>query len=160
MARLTVRKITSTCLPPSVVVVKSPSWPTALPRWEGSGIPTALLAWSALSSYTLCYSLFHLLNALVSLPFVEQECKQSFGGGSFYDYEGKPYCEKHYHSQRGSLCASCLKPVLGRCITAIGKRFHPEHFVCAFCMKQLAQGTFKDNGGKPYCLGCHVKLFG
>jgi len=27
-------------------------------------------------------------------------------------------------------------------------------------MKQLAQGTFKDNGSKPYCLGCHVKLFG
>jgi len=92
--------------------------------------------------------------------FVCMECKQSFGGGSFFDHEGKPYCEKHYHLQRGSLCASCQKPVLGRCITAIGKRFHPEHFVCAFCMKQLAQGTFKENSSKPYCLGCHVKLFG
>ncbi|KAI3641106.1 hypothetical protein MIR68_000836 [Amoeboaphelidium protococcarum] len=85
--------------------------------------------------------------------------------GSFYDYNGKAYCEKHYHAARGSLCASCSKPIIGRCLTAIGKKFHPEHFVCAFCKKQLTTGgggasTFKERDGKPYCVNDYIKLFG
>lgn len=54
-----------------------------------------------------------------------------------------PYCETHYHAKRGSLCAGCSKPITGRCITAMFRKFHPEHFVCAFCLKQLNKGTFK-----------------
>lgn len=56
------------------------------------------------------------------------------------DHEGMPYCETHYHSKRGSLCAGCSKPITGRCITAMFRKFHPEHFVCAFCLKQLNKG--------------------
>ena len=51
-----------------------------------------------------------------------------------------PYCETHYHAKRGSLCAGCSKPITGRCITAMFRKFHPEHFVCAFCLKQLNKG--------------------
>jgi paxillin len=98
--------------------------------------------------------------------------------GSFFDHNGKCYCEQHFHAARGSLCASCQKPVVGRCITgafcvmgigfilAIGKRYHPEHFSCTFCKRQLGVGvtntnavTFKENEGKPYCIGCHIRLF-
>lgn len=89
-----------------------------------------------------------------------QDCHQPFGGRSFFDHEGLPYCETHYHAKRGSLCASCQKPITGRCITAMGKKFHPEHFVCAFCLKQLNKGTFKEQNDKPYCHPCFVKLFG
>jgi len=81
-------------------------------------------------------------------------------GGSFYDHAGLPYCETHYYTQRGSLCAGCHKPITGRCITAMLHKFHPEHFVCAFCLKQLNKGTFKEQNDKPYCHPCHVKLFG
>lgn len=49
---------------------------------------------------------------------------------------------------------------LGRCITAMFRKFHPEHFVCAFCLKQLNKGTFKEQNDKPYCHGCFDKLFG
>uniref|UniRef100_A0A673J7U7 LIM zinc-binding domain-containing protein n=1 Tax=Sinocyclocheilus rhinocerous TaxID=307959 RepID=A0A673J7U7_9TELE len=38
-------------------------------------------------------------------------------------------------------------------------KFHPEHFVCAFCLKQLNKGTFKEQNEKPYCQGCFIKLF-
>ncbi|KAH9489866.1 hypothetical protein Btru_051782, partial [Bulinus truncatus] len=92
--------------------------------------------------------------------FVCWECRATFGVGSFFDYEGLPYCETHYHAKKGSLCASCEKPITGRCITAMFRKFHPEHFVCAFCLKQLNKGTFKEQNDKPYCHPCFVKLFG
>ncbi|XP_047438876.1 titin-like isoform X2 [Mugil cephalus] len=91
--------------------------------------------------------------------FVCRECFTPFINGSFFDHEGQPYCESHYHERRGSLCSGCQKPITGRCITAMGKKFHPEHFVCAFCLKQLNKGTFKEQNDKPYCHGCFVKLF-
>ncbi|KCV69420.1 paxillin [Fonticula alba] len=92
--------------------------------------------------------------------FVCQDCRAPFEGGAFFDHEGLPYCEKHYHSQKGSLCAACQRPIIGRCITAIGRRFHPEHFVCAHCTRQLAGKTFKEQSSKAYCTSCHIKLFG
>ncbi|XP_046881757.1 paxillin-like isoform X1 [Hypomesus transpacificus] len=91
--------------------------------------------------------------------FVCRECFSPFVNGSFFEHEGQPYCEAHYHEQRGSLCSGCQKPITGRCITAMAKKFHPEHFVCAFCLKQLNKGTFKEQNDKPYCQGCFIKLF-
>lgn len=89
-----------------------------------------------------------------------QDCRIPFASGQFFDHEGQPYCETHYHAKRGSLCAGCHKPIAGRCITAMFKKFHPEHFVCAFCLKQLNKGTFKEQNDKPYCHSCFEKLFG
>lgn len=45
--------------------------------------------------------------------FFLQDCRQKFQGGSFFDHEGLPYCETHYHAKRGSLCAGCHKPITG-----------------------------------------------
>ncbi|KAK3753264.1 hypothetical protein QZH41_015207 [Actinostola sp. cb2023] len=92
--------------------------------------------------------------------FICFECRQPFPGGSFFDHDGRPYCEMHYHARRGTLCYSCQKPITGRCITAMHRKFHPEHFVCAFCLKQLNKGTFKEQHDKPYCHPCFIKLFG
>ncbi|XP_058868494.1 transforming growth factor beta-1-induced transcript 1 protein-like isoform X1 [Acipenser ruthenus] len=92
--------------------------------------------------------------------FVCRECYTPFVNGSFFEHEGQPLCETHYHRSRGSLCSSCERPITGRCITAMGAKFHPEHFVCAFCLKQLNKGTFKEQGEKPYCHPCFIKLFG
>ncbi|XP_033627411.1 paxillin-like isoform X2 [Asterias rubens] len=91
--------------------------------------------------------------------FVCGECRMPFNGGSFFDHDSIPYCEIHYHAVRGSLCAGCCKPITGRCITAMQKKFHPEHFICAFCLKQLNKGTFKEQNDKPYCHACFIKLF-
>ncbi|TRY88753.1 hypothetical protein DNTS_029678 [Danionella cerebrum] len=91
--------------------------------------------------------------------FVCRECFTPFVNGSFFEHEGQPYCEAHYHERRGSLCSGCQKPITGRCITAMSRKFHPEHFVCAFCLKQLNKGTFKEQNDKPYCQGCFIKLF-
>jgi len=92
--------------------------------------------------------------------FVCKECNSPFHDGAFFEHEGAPYCETHYHALRGSLCAGCHKPISGRCITAMFRKFHPEHFVCSFCLKQLNKGTFKEQGDKPYCHECFDRLFG
>lgn len=91
--------------------------------------------------------------------FVCQECGVAFNTSTFFEYNSMPYCELHYHLKRGSLCASCQQPINGRCITALNKKFHPEHFVCSFCQRHLNKGTFKEQNEKPYCHTCYQKLF-
>jgi len=87
-------------------------------------------------------------------------CGVTFPRGNYFEHEGEPHCEIHYHASRGTLCASCQKPVTGRCITAMSKKWHPEHFTCAFCLKLLNKGTFKEHRHNPYCQPCYIKLFG
>ncbi|XP_067828884.1 leupaxin-like [Heptranchias perlo] len=91
--------------------------------------------------------------------FVCKDCFTSFESASFFEVDGMPYCELHYHQRQGTLCTGCQKPIIGRCIAAMGRRFHPEHFVCAFCLKQLSKGVFKEHNDKPYCNACFNKLF-
>uniref|UniRef100_A0A3P8VN14 Transforming growth factor beta-1-induced transcript 1 protein n=1 Tax=Cynoglossus semilaevis TaxID=244447 RepID=A0A3P8VN14_CYNSE len=92
--------------------------------------------------------------------FVCRECYPPFVNGSFFEHEGKPLCEAHYHQSRGSVCQACQQPILGRCITAMGAKFHPHHLVCHFCLKPLSKGCFKEQENKPYCHPCFIKLFG
>lgn len=92
--------------------------------------------------------------------FVCRECLAPFSGGSFFEHEGRPLCENHFHAQRGSLCATCGLPVTGRCVSALGRRFHPDHFTCTFCLRPLTKGSFQERASKPYCQPCFLKLFG
>ena len=38
------------------------------------------------------------------------------------------------------VCFGCNSAIEGRCVTALFKKFHPEHFVCSYCLAQLSQG--------------------
>ncbi|KAI1232669.1 Leupaxin, partial [Lamprotornis superbus] len=91
--------------------------------------------------------------------FVCTECLTGFSSGSFFELEGRPYCELHFHQRQGTVCHGCGHPVTGRCITAAGRRYHPEHFICSYCMRRLQKGTFSERGDKMYCQPCHDKLF-
>uniref|UniRef100_A0A8D0F7D8 Leupaxin n=1 Tax=Strix occidentalis caurina TaxID=311401 RepID=A0A8D0F7D8_STROC len=91
--------------------------------------------------------------------FVCAECLSGFASGSFFELEGRPYCELHFHQRQGNICHGCGHPVTGRCITAAGLKYHPEHFICAYCLGQLQKGTFRERGDKMYCQACHDKLF-
>lgn len=94
-----------------------------------------------------------------SLPPSFQECLGSFTSGSFFELQGRPYCELHFHQRQGNICHGCSRPVTGRCITAAGRKYHPEHFICAYCLGQLQKGTFREHSDKMYCRACHDKLF-
>ncbi|KAJ8374475.1 hypothetical protein SKAU_G00050550 [Synaphobranchus kaupii] len=91
--------------------------------------------------------------------FVCADCLNPFLDGCFMELDGRPLCSLHYHSRQGMLCGGCGAPISGRCISALDRKFHPEHFVCAFCLRQLNQGVFKEEAGKPYCSTCHGQLF-
>ena len=113
-----------------------------------------------LSSKFLIFKInFHILNQKCKFISNFKECGLPFNTSNFYEHNNMPYCEIHYHLKRGSLCSGCQQPINGRCITAMNKKFHPEHFNCSFCLKQLNKGTFKEQNEKPYCQLCFLKLF-
>jgi paxillin len=87
-----------------------------------------------------------------------QFCHKAFTG-TFYEFEGLPYCEVHYYARMGTSCAGCQQPITGASVDALGKKWHPEHFVCAFCMNSLAGQAFSEKNQKPYCKPCFTKLF-
>ncbi|XP_070303513.1 leupaxin-like [Salvelinus sp. IW2-2015] len=91
--------------------------------------------------------------------FVCSDCLKPFTDGCFLELDGRPLCSLHFHSRQGTLCGGCGEPISGCCISAMERKFHPEHFVCAFCLRKLSQGVFKEQTGKPYCSACHTKLF-
>ncbi|KAA0192861.1 Leupaxin [Fasciolopsis buskii] len=92
--------------------------------------------------------------------FACQECAKPLSGSNFHDVDGYPLCEAHYYTRRGLICSTCTKPITGRCVNALGKRYHPLHFVCAYCLQPLQSGTFKEHTNKPYCHQCFLQLFG
>ena len=86
-------------------------------------------------------------------------CRRPFNGGAFYEKDGKPYCEAHYHGASVNVCDGCKGAITGRCVDALGKKYHPEHFLCNYCMNPLSGGGYTEQNGKPYCQACYANLF-
>lgn len=119
-------------------------------KWKGVEIPKNLMA-------------------IPSTPILFEHFKKSNQGTNIYRAPEEPIeqelepipppelpkIELNYYT-----CAACQGEIQGRCITAMFRKFHPEHFVCSFCLKQLNQGTFKEREDKPFCKTCFNRLFG
>lgn len=45
------------------------------------------------------------------------------------------------------------------CVQAVGKTFHPDHFICSHCGKSIGSEGFNVDRGKPYCEEDYKKLF-
>jgi len=58
-------------------------------------------------------------------------------------------------------CEACGKVITGAYLTAQGKNWHPECFVCAIpgCKKSLQNIGFMEEKGQRYCSDCYEKLF-
>ncbi|PRP79678.1 hypothetical protein PROFUN_12576 [Planoprotostelium fungivorum] len=90
--------------------------------------------------------------------FACAKCKQPFPNGQFFI--GAPYCEPHYYEASNLLCVECEKPIFtSKCISFEGRRYHPEHFRCNFCKKNLSGAAYSKQNGKPFCKPCHLKLY-
>jgi len=85
-------------------------------------------------------------------------CGKKLGGIPYYEYNGNVYCEVHYTAV-ATLHCPCGKQIQGQYVSALGKTWHPEHFVCQHCKKQLMGGVFAENDSKVYCVECDSKLF-
>uniref|UniRef100_A0A7E4VSA8 Paxillin n=1 Tax=Panagrellus redivivus TaxID=6233 RepID=A0A7E4VSA8_PANRE len=78
-------------------------------------------------------------------------CNDQIGHKNFFERGGKAYCEEDYHALFSPRCAYCNGPIKNRCVTALGKTFHPEHFTCADCGKQFGDDGFHEKEGRAYC---------
>jgi len=62
-------------------------------------------------------------------------CHKPFPDKTFYVFDGKPFCDYHYHEANNSLCAApdCGRPIEGPCaVSHAGDRYHPEHLSCEY----------------------------
>ena len=56
-------------------------------------------------------------------------------------------------------CRTCNKMIMGQVVTAMGNTYHPEHFICNHCEKELGTETFFERDDNPYCEECCHFLF-
>jgi LIM and senescent cell antigen-like-containing domain protein 1/2 len=61
---------------------------------------------------------------------------------------------------KGPPCANCGEMIIGQCLNALGKTYHPEHFVCACCSQPFQGGKFMIKDDEPYCETDYFELFG
>lgn len=58
---------------------------------------------------------------------------------------------------------SCLHPeslcLSSQVVTAMGKTWHPEHFVCTHCQEEIGSRNFFERDGQPYCEKDYHSLF-
>ncbi|KAJ3274130.1 hypothetical protein HDV01_003413 [Terramyces sp. JEL0728] len=87
-------------------------------------------------------------------------CQKVISGTSLYTHDEQHYCEYHYYELTSNICFDCKGIIIGRCVVALDKKFHLNHFKCAFCSKILDEkGGYKEKSNKAYCTGCYMKIF-
>jgi hypothetical protein len=89
-----------------------------------------------------------------------EECGKELRGGHCNEYEGNWYCTEDYLKLLRNTCASCNKPIHGRSLTALGRVWHPDHFVCSVCREPFSGTSFYEKDKKPYCEYHYTQLFG
>ncbi|XP_041756762.2 proline-rich protein 12 isoform X2 [Coregonus clupeaformis] len=57
------------------------------------------------------------------------------------------------------VCGACCKPIVGQVVTAMGRTWHPEHFVCTHCQEEIGSRNFFERDGAPYCEMDYHNLF-
>ncbi len=87
-------------------------------------------------------------------------CRQPLGKQGFYEHDGQPYHAACYQDRFSPRCAHCNQPLTGNYTTALGKTWHPSHFVCAQCGRPFDGGKFYERNGKAYCRRDFDELFG
>jgi len=79
------------------------------------------------------------------------QCKRSLMELGFVEEKGLLYCEDCYGRYLAPDCSKCGKKILGNCLKAMTKNFHPECFSCVYCGKIFANSPFYLEDGLPYC---------
>jgi hypothetical protein len=49
------------------------------------------------------------------------------------------------------LCTGCTNPIIGRIVSAMGQRWHPQCFTCGECGELLEHVSSYEFNGRPYC---------
>lgn len=62
-----------------------------------------------------------------------------------------PLCEYDYFKRLDVICYMCDSAIRGSYITALGHKYHPEHFYCDVCHKLFDSDDYYANNDKIYC---------
>ncbi|KAJ3175677.1 hypothetical protein HDU87_005818 [Geranomyces variabilis] len=76
---------------------------------------------------------------------------QSRGSAPLIDIGGPP------PASGTKTCAACAGALSGPIVNAMGRTYHPEHFKCKECNRQLGHGRFYEKEGNPFCEACWQK---
>nr|CAG4651798.1 EOG090X05KU [Triops cancriformis] len=70
------------------------------------------------------------------------------------------YCLRCHDKMGIPICGACRRPIEERVVTALGKHWHVEHFVCAKCEKPFLGNRHYEKKGLAYCETHYHQLFG
>ncbi|XP_015127667.1 LIM and senescent cell antigen-like-containing domain protein 1 isoform X2 [Diachasma alloeum] len=70
------------------------------------------------------------------------------------------YCLRCHDKMGIPICGACRRPIEERVVTALGKHWHVEHFVCAKCEKPFLGHRHYEKKGLAYCETHYHQLFG
>nr|KAJ3419281.1 hypothetical protein HK105_007162 [Polyrhizophydium stewartii] len=99
--------------------------------------------------------------------FVCHQCLEPFKDNIFFEADGGYYCESDHSILHGENCGKSLvgstfvrKDDKPYCKIAIGKIYHPEHFVCWKCEKPFDGAPYFEYQSRPYCEAHYKELTG
>ncbi|KAG8135024.1 hypothetical protein E2320_008095 [Naja naja] len=89
--------------------------------------------------------------------FVCKACGCDLAQGGFFVRQGDYVCTSDYQRLYGTRCFSCDEFIEGEVVSALGKTYHPNCFVCVLCRQPFPPGdrvTF--NGKECICQKCSL----
>ncbi|XP_055445177.1 actin-binding LIM protein 2 isoform X11 [Bubalus kerabau] len=89
--------------------------------------------------------------------FICKACGCDLAEGGFFVRQGEYICTQDYQRLYGTRCFSCDRFIEGEVVSALGKTYHPDCFVCAVCRSPFPPGdrvTF--NGKECMCQKCSL----
>ena len=91
--------------------------------------------------------------------FVCSHCREELGTQSFFERDGKSFCEKDYHKLFSPRCGRCNEAILDKCVSALDQTWHPDCFVCIECNNDFGEDGFHEKDSAAFCKTCFFKLF-
>lgn len=83
-----------------------------------------------------------------------EEMVKAAGGEQF------PLCETDYFRRLDLLCAKCGRALRGSYITALGSKYHVDHFTCSLCSTPFGpEDSYYEHEGQVYCHFHYSTLF-
>lgn len=98
---------------------------------------------ASLSAFGMKWHLDHLLCKTCNTPFPDGKVCEGA--------DGYAYCAAHWKEKFCPPCGYCNEPIEGPTINALGKGFHPNHFVCFTCKCALTGTFYPSQTGNPLC---------
>ncbi|KAF4104822.1 hypothetical protein G5714_014153 [Onychostoma macrolepis] len=91
--------------------------------------------------------------------FTCQVCGCDLAHSGFFQKSGEYICTADYQRLYGTKCDSCGDFISGEVVSALGRTYHPQCFVCSVCRKPFPIGDRVTFSGKEcVCQQCSLKL--